>query len=348
MEATYFLGASTPRGFFSYFDGLFREVRRVTVLKGGPGCGKSTFLRAICRAAAQRGMEVEQILCSSDPESLDGVILPRLSCAFVDGTAPHVLEPRLCGGNMNYLNFGEFYDRVGMAGNEAEILRVQEENAAQYPRVTALLAAADRVLETVRLETAAAPYETELSALAACLCLSALQPTEGKGQTRQRFLSAVTPRGLWLCGKTPEVLGGRIFVLKDNYGLAPRLLAQVEEKARAMGHTCVACYSPMRPEGAPIHLLLPTARVSFVSDSRNFPYTGPSFCRLDLDAILPAPVRQSLEYSLRTVNSLLYQSVSYLRQAHRLHDRMEQLCRPFVDFAAVDAMTAATLREIFG
>ena len=47
MESVFYLGASTPKGFVSHFDSLFREVRQLTIIKGGPGCGKSTFMRTI-------------------------------------------------------------------------------------------------------------------------------------------------------------------------------------------------------------------------------------------------------------------------------------------------------------
>lgn len=346
MEATFFLGASTPRGFCSHFDSLFQEVRRVTIIKGGPGCGKSTFLRALGRAARERGMEAEYVLCSSDPESLDALLLPQLSAAYVDGTAPHVLEPQLCGGTMNYLNFGEFYDREGMSANEEEIRRAQRENSAQYPHVTACLAAADCLQENIRQETSSC--SEELSAIAACLALSSLRTAEEKPHISRRFLSAVTPKGLYFCEKTPASLCRRVYVLRDNYGLAPRVLGELLQKAQSLGHHCIVCYSPLLPEGQPTHLLIPTAGTAFVSDSRHFPYTESCFCRIDLDAMLSAGKRRELEFYNKTVNNLLYQAVHHLRRAKELHDRMEQLCRPFVHFDDVDILTKRTIETIFG
>ena len=159
MTSTFFLGACTPQGFVSHYDSLFEELEQLYIIKGGSGCGKSTFMRRIGAEAEQRGLDVSYILCSSDPDSLDGVLLPSLSTGFVDGTAPHVLEPRLCGGGANYLNFGEFYDSDRLRANEAEIRRTQRENAAQYPLVTSCLAAADRLLDSVRTVTAGPVYD---------------------------------------------------------------------------------------------------------------------------------------------------------------------------------------------
>lgn len=347
MESVFFLGACTPKGFVSHYDSLLQEAKHVTVIKGGSGCGKSTFMRAIGKAAKDKALQVSYILCSSDPESLDGIYLPELSLSYVDGTAPHVLEPKLCGGSMNYLNFGVFYDSAAMEPNEEEILEAQRKNAAQYPYVTACLTAAKQLMEGIHLASQEGHYDQELSAIAECLSLSALKPVGDKGFTARRFLSALTPKGLHFCSRTPALLCHRVYVLKDNYFLAPRVLQILLSRAESYGHRCIACYRPLLPEGAPTHLLLPEAGVAFVSENCNFPYNGPCFCRIDLDSTLPPQTRKELDYYSKTLTSLLYQSVSHLREAKRHHDRMEQLCRPFVDFRAVNAMTEETIEKLF-
>lgn len=58
------------------------------ILKGGPGCGKSTLMRQIAEVFCDRE-PVERYFCSSDPHSLDAVVLTKSKVAIVDGTAPH-------------------------------------------------------------------------------------------------------------------------------------------------------------------------------------------------------------------------------------------------------------------
>ena len=91
----YFLGANAPTGFYSLYDHLLppEEARAIYILKGGPGCGKSTLMRRIGAWAEESGLETEYIICSGDPGSLDAVLLPKLGVAIVDGTAPHVVVP---------------------------------------------------------------------------------------------------------------------------------------------------------------------------------------------------------------------------------------------------------------
>ena len=90
----FFLGATTPAGFKGYFEPLRHEPgMQMYLIKSGPGCGKSTLMKRLARAAEQRGELTQRIHCASDPDSLDGVILPGQHRAIVDATAPHVVEP---------------------------------------------------------------------------------------------------------------------------------------------------------------------------------------------------------------------------------------------------------------
>ena len=91
----YFLGANSPSGFYSLYDQLLppERARAIYILKGGPGCGKSTLMRKVAAWAQEAGLETEYILCSGDPDSLDALILPGRAVAIVDGTAPHMVVP---------------------------------------------------------------------------------------------------------------------------------------------------------------------------------------------------------------------------------------------------------------
>ncbi|MBQ9686853.1 MAG: hypothetical protein IJV41_09985 [Oscillospiraceae bacterium] len=108
MNRTFFLAANSGRGFFSLYEQFPPEGVFLHVIKGGPGTGKSGFMRRIQQAAAERGLDTETILCSGDPDSLDGLYIPALGLAWVDGTAPHVQEPKVFGGDGDYVNLGVF------------------------------------------------------------------------------------------------------------------------------------------------------------------------------------------------------------------------------------------------
>ncbi len=92
-KVCYFLGANSPNGFYSLYDQLIDPglAEDIFILKGGPGCGKSSLMRTVGKAMEDKGLYVEYIQCSGDPDSLDGIVIPALKTAIVDGTAPHVV-----------------------------------------------------------------------------------------------------------------------------------------------------------------------------------------------------------------------------------------------------------------
>mgnify|MGYP002867796410 CR=1 FL=1 len=116
ITTRYFLGANSAHGFFSLYDGFAQPEDGVFlhVIKGGPGCGKSSFMKRIGHRAEKAGQDVEYISCSGDPDSLDGVWIPALGVAYADGTAPHVLDPAYPGGGGSYLDLGAFYDEAAL------------------------------------------------------------------------------------------------------------------------------------------------------------------------------------------------------------------------------------------
>lgn len=95
MQPVYFfLGANSEEGFFSLYDQLLGgRLDDLMILKGGPGCGKSTFMRRVGAAMERAGERIVYINCSGDPDSLDAAIFLDRNAAIVDGTSPHDTAP---------------------------------------------------------------------------------------------------------------------------------------------------------------------------------------------------------------------------------------------------------------
>ena len=59
----FFLGANSEEGFFSLYDQLLGgRLDDLMILKGGPGCGKSTFMRRVGAAMERAGERIVYIL----------------------------------------------------------------------------------------------------------------------------------------------------------------------------------------------------------------------------------------------------------------------------------------------
>lgn len=342
--AVSFLGANSPEGFFSYYGDLQDDPsnRMLYIIKGGSGCGKSTFMKRLSRQAQKNGWETEEILCSSDPESLDALRIPALGLAFVDGTAPHITEPRLCGVRARYLDFSQFY-RADLRAQEDTLHACWEKKQACYPRATALLHAAAQLEH--ECSEIVQPYcaALDLSAFASQMLKAESLSGSGHTQVRRRFFCALTPSGMQYCFQNHDAAYNRVYVLRDSYHLSQGVLQSLLPQLGAACGTAFLGFSPMQPQGGPEQLLLPQKRIAFVRSTTDFPYRGQAHSVLDLDAALhadlPEQARRRLAFLTCTVRALQAEAIRYLYEAKQYHDEIEAICRDCVDFPAIDRLT---------
>lgn len=342
MTSSCFLGANTAEGFCSHYDTLFSDerIRDLVILKGGPGCGKSTLMRRVSKAAQEKGWDTEEILCSSDPGSLDGVIVPQIALALVDGTAPHVVEPPLCGLGARYLDLGTAYDAAVMDENRDALLDAKAKNAACYPLCYAALRCAGAAMEGARrLALSCLPVEA-LAALRHRLLPCVLPAGPGRQPVQKRFLSAFTPEGAQVLPPAAETL----YVLQDSYGLSAPLLREYAKTYIEAGHAAVLCYHPLQPKLLQ-GVLLPGLGIACFAGSALFPIKGEPL--YDLDALVAEQVRledgRRLEGFTKLQAAAVQEALSHLKTAKRHHDALEAACRPAVDFSLVDRVADAVL-----
>lgn len=121
----FFACGNTAKGFCNLFSTNIQPLKKLFILKGGPGTGKSTLMKKIGKAFEELKYEVEYVHCSSDPDSLDGVLIPKLGVGIVDGTAPHVIEPSAPGAIEEYVNLGTAWNIEKLGVHTQEILDIQ-------------------------------------------------------------------------------------------------------------------------------------------------------------------------------------------------------------------------------
>ena len=258
----YFLGGNTALGFSSCYDEFCKpeDGNFLWVLKGGPGCGKSTFMRSIGREAENRGLDVEYVLCSGDPDSVDGVMIPELHLGYVDGTAPHTMDVQYPAIRGAYLDLGQFYDLRALAPKADSLLYIYKRYRGEY----------------------AASYEA----------LSQTEPAAGTPAARRagkrRFYDAITCRGI-LSLPIP----------------VPKQRIDAEE------------FAALSTDNTDVLLLHP------------------------LDPTMLAGIWKTADGVCYTTEPLLPDcaaAIAHLRSAKSLHDELEALYNPHVDFSAVETL----------
>ena len=148
MEEKYFAAANSSRGFVSYFDCAFGKAERRYIIKGGPGTGKSYFMRQVAHRAEECGHTVVYFYCSSDQDSLDGILIDG-KIALFDGTAPHSAEASCPGARDELIDLGQFWSSERLEAKRHEIEALQKKKSAAYSRAYDCLAAAGEVEKAV-------------------------------------------------------------------------------------------------------------------------------------------------------------------------------------------------------
>ena len=351
-----FLGADTPHGFVSLFDELHDPYReqRLFIIKGGPGSGKSTFMRRIAADAVSRGLSVERVHCASDPDSLDGLLIPALSASFCDGTAPHVVEPKFPGVTETLVDLGRFWNTRRLFQNGDAVRALTLECAIYHRRCTRFLQAAGALQEDVRRAVADDVDEEKLFGYALRFCQRELPRQHGAAPGRRltRYLSGITPQGNLFFGDTVAALANRVIAVEDETGVvAGKLIEQIGERALAVGYDAVFCRCPMQPNGDSEHLILPQASLALVTKKRLHAYDISADRTVHARRFFKNDVltqkKTRLSFDKRLMQSLLEESILQKKKAKTAHDKLERLYMDAMDFDALQAFSDAFRIRLF-
>ena len=344
MVTNFFLGANSSAGFRSLYQDFIDPEKNfdILVLKGGPGVGKSSFMKYIGSRAEAAGEDVEYIWCSGDPDSLDAVRLPRVGIAAVDGTSPHIVEPQYPAAVDRYVNLGQFYCVEACKQRREELMAHTADYKAAYVRAYRALQAAGEVADTLRDVLTENCDREKLERRAAGIIAREMgRRGSGTGAVSYRYLGGPTHKGLVWRFDTVDALAGRVYELLDGGGIGHGLMAAVQQAASTRGYDAIVCVDPDRPERIQ-HLILPELGLAFVTSAPGMAYPGKPYRRLHLDALLDQRQwkqnKARCRFYRRMHGLLLEEGIENLQAAKAAHDRLESVYNDAVDFGGVYAL----------
>lgn len=353
IKKTYFLGANTPKGFVSLFGELYNpsENWRVYILKGGPGTGKSGFMRKIASAVEEAGYEAEYIICSSDPDSLDGVIFPQLKACIADGTPPHVLEPRYPGAVEEIVNLGQFWNSEKLAESADSIRAADCQVKNCHQRCVGFLNAASSLQnDSARIVSECTDFD-KIAVYASRFATREFGVSRGKiGKETKRFLSAVTPKGVFMNYDTIKSQCSRVIAVYDEYGAASaQLLKLLRGYALGIGLDTTVCCCPTNPDKIE-HLIIPEKELCIFTSNSYHPAPPEADRKIHTrrfsDSEELRAHRHRLHFNSRASAELIDEAVVMLKSAKDNHDDLERLYISAMDFDKVNAETERIKSEV--
>ncbi|MBR7082105.1 MAG: hypothetical protein IKI49_05330, partial [Oscillospiraceae bacterium] len=314
-KRAFFLGANSSEGFHSLYDKYIAEKSGFFYfIKGGAGCGKSSFMRRIAESAEKAGLEREYILCSADPASLDGVYFPSLNVGLLDATAPHVTEPQIAGVTGSYINLGAFYDLTALEKVGGEISALNAAYKAEYAEGYARLAATAAIDPRGFIRMPEGLRET-IERRAKGICSREFKRKKGRvGKVSLRFIDAVCGKGRLCLHGTLASYADRICKIDNELGFAPFLLDMLARDAVHHGYDAIHCLSPDTPSKT-LHLILPELRLAFTSQTSDAQCPLEAYRHIRLDAAADREYLRAVRPQYRTYKKA-YSEVFKSAEAH--------------------------------
>lgn len=350
MSEVYFLGAMTTNGFSTEFgktiadDGMFTYI-----LKGGPGTGKSSIMKKIANHF-ENSCHCERYYCSSDPSSLDAVVLRDIGAAIVDGTAPHVFDPLVPGVDQKIVDLGECWDENELKSNGKAIVEVTAANKSMLARAARFTGAVTNICsDTYQIGCECMLYKKLDSFIDRFKKKILGKKGSGSGKKLIRQLTAVTENGVMTMTDTLEDYFDVYYVRDDYFSAANYLMSVLADEAVIRGYDVILCPCQLLNNTSYEHLLIPEQGIALVRESAVLEKSDEPK-RLNLmrfyDKKLADQRKTRLKMNKAAAKELTQEAVNTIISAKKIHDDIENFYISAMDFDKLDSVCESLIAAI--
>ena len=334
----YFAAANSYKGFVSLFDSIFQSQKfnKIYVLKGGPGTGKSSFMKKVSAELINKKCDVDEIYCSSDPYSLDGIIAKEENkIAIIDGTAPHERDAVIPGAIDEIINLGCGWDENWLIAKRDKITGIVKEKKKAYETAYSYLKIAGIADQHIRYEYNNV-FDKNKAKIKAEEILSSIPPSQSNDDFTF-FISSFGRYGKYKI-KSDEVALGRIIHVGGNDYASDLFLDYLGKIAISKDLSPIIIKSPLTPaypEGIYFENVGITILKSAITDIHSSAF-------LSDDKIYSERTRKALEL----YKEALEESQRWFSIASELHFQLEEIYGAAMDFSKIDNIFVQKLIEI--
>ncbi|MGI6119804.1 MAG: hypothetical protein ACOYIB_04405 [Desulfosporosinus sp.] len=122
----YFAEGMTTRGYISLLPNMMPSWKRVYVLLGGPGTGKSTLIKITGLEMLDRGYGVDFLRSVREPDSMAGFIMPQIGLVMLDAMKVSPLHWQAPGVVEKFVDFSIFCDELKLEKQRSQIFKIQK------------------------------------------------------------------------------------------------------------------------------------------------------------------------------------------------------------------------------
>jgi len=335
-----FPGGNTSEGFYSWYQYLLEKgTKRIFVIKGGPGVGKSTLMKKIGHKMVDLGYDVEFHYCSSDNNSLDGIAVSEAGIVMVDGTAPHIVDPKYPGGIDEIVNMGEYWDKKAMMINRDKIIASTKEVSRLFARGYGFFRSAAAISNNLSVLYQNGMNYTAVNKIAAVFqsMFDDISYTGKAGGERHLFSCAYTPEGF--IDYTDSILQDikEVYYLEGALGTGKStLMNKIALRAVEKGLHVEIFHTPLIPSKTGTIVVRELSLALTSSDKFKMNNQEHIDMNQFLDKKRMQPFQKEIENDSELLEKLTSLGIENIRLAKAEHDILEQYYVPHMDFAAAD------------
>jgi len=353
----YFPGNNTPDGYYSLFDYILplKKAQRIIIIKGGPGVGKSTMIRKITKELVRRGLDIELLHCTADSDSLDGLIIKDYNIAVVDGTAPHMIDPKFPGCVDEIVNFGEYWNESGLQKQKDRIFVLQERVKHLYSIVYNYLKASKIIFDNLEQMYASSVNLRLVETKAEEIISDVFKDVKRRDKTsfqRRMFASGITPEGsIHFLDELFSKVNKR-FIITGNPGTGKSVvLKKILDQAASKGLDIDIFYCPMNPEKIE-HMIIKELDIGFVTSVK--PHMISNLREndeiVDMNLVLDYSRLKHVEENINYDNSLSWslfdKAVKTLVEVKKTRNDLEGIYASNMNFQVTDKVGDQILAKI--
>jgi len=352
----YYAGGNTFLGFYSLYEDIFRGLKRLYIIKGGPGTGKSSLMRSIGLDINEKGYDIEFFHCSSDNNSLDGLIIPGLGIGIVDGTAPHIVDPKYPGAIDQIINLGEYWDGEKLRHQKNSIISLSNEITENFNMAYKNFNEAKAIhddWEEIYLSVMDFDKANNITQDLITRIFNEVQSNEKKPAIRRLFFGAATPLGaVNFIENITEGVDKR-YIVKGRPGSGKStMMKKIGKHAEELGLSVEYFPCGLDPNSLDM-VIIPALSVAII-DGTSPHVINPS---RDSDEIIDmfklcidSDIEMSKEKELVSIEQRyklkMTIATNYIKEAKRIHDLLEKYYIEAMDFAKVEKKKNELIAEI--
>lgn len=348
-----FPGGNTSKGFYSFYDQIIPEdAERIFVLKGGPGVGKSSFMRTIGEEFVKQGYDIELHYCSSDNRSLDGLVIKKANVALLDGTAPHVVDPNNPGAVDEILNLGEYWDESSLVKNKYDIINCNKQIKMRFYSAYRYLKSAKEMQDDMEAIIGEGVDREKLNKLKITLrneLVDGVNTINTDARMRHLFDSAITPDGLVDYINTIIQSNYICYCLKAGVGtISTEILTYLAGEYNMKGYAVELYHQPLNPDRLQT-LVVEDIKIAVTINPK---METKAYKIIDLDTVIDdSKYKDKAELLAKDGEvyiQMLEEGVSRIKMAKLLHDDIEKNYVGSMDFVAVAELKNKIVERIKG